>query len=466
MKKTLSALALLLFASSSAIAAPHLTADQFIPVVQAPEEQREELRTVKAPEAIKQENLPGSQVQTLRAKTLQDALNFFLAKRMSGAMRIDTEDGNYGYVSTGIGIYNQDMKNINAVRISQRTAYLQALMDAKKSLTSYLNGAASLGFEVFRNSSDIANTSDSAENDSGTSMKNGRAEAVAGMLKGYVTYDVYDDGEATVYVTIACTPKTMSLFERPASDTLMSANLRDGMSAVLAEITSGLVPPVGGRIVDVPSTGEVAFVGFGSAIVQRAVKRSAVAQERRNAVRIAELRARSELMGIIAGDRVGGMTAFKEETKQYLGDDYSAVETMENTALDDPSDTNASEADKKKVSALKETFSHNRSFEEVVTTMRRGVIPPGVSTGSWADDDGWAYAYAVYVPSVTNQAATDAQKMAETQILKPVETEQEKEARKKLEEKEAEKESITRGPLYKDSGEYKRGVSGTVQQNL
>ena len=78
-----------------------------------------------------------------------------------------------------------------------------------------------------------------------------------------------------MYVTIVATDKTMGKFSRPANDTLIVENLTDGMNAVLAEIQSGVVPPVGGRIVDVPSTGEIAFVGFGSAVVYPAQKAAA-----------------------------------------------------------------------------------------------------------------------------------------------------------------------------------------------
>ncbi len=286
--------------STSCFAAPLLTADDFMPPIQAPEEQREALRTVQHPEEIHTFTSPDSNITTTTARTLQDAINDFIKSHTTtGAKRIGTPDGNYAYVATGLGVYDKSMRNINAVRLSQRAAYLRGLMNAKVELSKM-------------------HTADSSSTSLGIAMHEKGDSNVAAVLKGYVTYDTFDDGEGTVYVTIVSTPKTMGKYSRPVNDTLLADNVRDGMNAILAEIQSGVVPPVGGRIVDVPNTGEIAFVGFGSALVQRASNPAMRANLRINAGKIAVMRAERELCGIITGDKVNGQASYRESLKQEL----------------------------------------------------------------------------------------------------------------------------------------------------
>ena len=271
-------------ACSSWAATPDLTFDDFMPIVQAPSDQREALREVKDTGAVKSEtrevkvNGESVTLATVRANTLQDAANAFVKNRgQTGASRIEDSKGNGGYIATGTGIYDREMSNIVAARISQRLAYLQALMDAKVQLSQMLNYINTEAAEVYGHKNDNQATSESNAKDLSSTFDNTGKTSTAAVLKGYVTYDVYDDESVTVYVTIVATDKTMGKFSRPANDTLIVENLTDGMNAVLAEIQSGVVPPVGGRIVDVPSTGEIAFVGFGSAVVYPAQKSAAQA---------------------------------------------------------------------------------------------------------------------------------------------------------------------------------------------
>ncbi len=221
------------------------------------------------------------------------------------------------------------------------------------------------------------------------------------------------------------------------------------MDAVFSEIMSGVVPPVGGRIVDVPTTGEVAFVAFGSAIIQTASQPPALARNRRNAEKIAMMRAEAELCGILTGDTVEGRSEYREAVSRELGD-YESIEKG------DPMNTLASSQDVEAVKSAKETFSHNQQFAEIITTARNGTVPHGVSRITWSDDDSaWAYGVTVYVPSITNRAASDAERMRTNQILKPVETEQSKQKAKQKADREKE-----------EASKFKPGATGTIQQNL
>ena len=77
-KLVLTVLILTITAGTSQADTPDLTFSDFIPIVQAPSDKREELRTVKSPDAVTSETreveVDGkkSQYLSLRAKTLQD----------------------------------------------------------------------------------------------------------------------------------------------------------------------------------------------------------------------------------------------------------------------------------------------------------------------------------------------------------------------------------------------------------
>ncbi|MBR2209084.1 MAG: hypothetical protein IJ859_09795, partial [Synergistaceae bacterium] len=279
-----------------------------------------------------------------------------------------------------------------------------------------------------------------------------------GILKGYVTYSTFDDGVSNVYVTIVVTQKTMQATQRPDEDNFVFDNIRDGINTVLAEIQSGLVPPVGGRIVTVPNTGEMGLVGFGSAIIQRADSPMAIAMQERNAEKIAKMRATAELCAILAGDQVNGHASYQESIMQAFGN--SAQKAKEKDLMNQMTD----ESDFALVNSVKDEFMHNRQFNEAINSARRGVLPPGVNLISWTDDEGvWAYAVAVYIPSDSNRAATDARTMKEAQLIRPIQTEQD---RQKAAKKQQEQERLVKGSLNNDSGELKQGVSGTIEQDL
>jgi hypothetical protein len=52
---------------------------------------------------------------------------------------------------------------------------------------------------------------------------------------------------------------------------------------------------------------------------------------------------------------------------------------------------------------------------------RRGILPPGINTKTWFDEDNaWVYAMSVYVPSLTNAAAGAGRDVRDSAILQPV----------------------------------------------
>ncbi len=453
-KILLCVLVLSLIAGASVTSAADLTFDDFMPIVQAPSDKRDELRNVKDPDAVSVSS--NSEIPTIKAKTIQDGFNAFTKRHEMGAVMIEASNGEIGFIATGSGTYDMEMSNITAVRISQRLAYLQGLMDAKVQLSKLVKSADIAGYDIYGHSSANENTDDTSSTAHTTAFDSMGSSHVANVLKGYVTYDVFDgfNGpkyESTVFITIAVTPKTMGMYSRPVNDTIMAQNLSDGMNAVLAEIQTGVVPPVGGRIVDVPTTGEIAFVGFGSCVVQDADKAAVRAINRRDAQKIATLRAESELCGILTGDNVDGQANYRESIRQAFGN-FQAIEDK------DPLKEFVSSEDIAQVEAIKEGFRQNQEFNEAISTARKGLLPPGVTRRTWLDDEGiFAYSVAVYVPSATNKAAAAGKAMDEANLIQKIEPNK----------ATITPQTKTETPEpQKAPAQIKRGVTGTIQQNL
>ena len=459
MKKLLFAVLVVVFSFSvSAFAAPTFTASDFVPPVQVPEEQRADALTVKNPDAVTTSNDPVLEQPVTSGMSVQDAINAIVERHEEGSSMIATPEGGYGFVATGLGTYRKDMKNLTALRIAQRNAYVHALMQAKTKMAEQVEGFAVRGATNF---DERITTLDNADDDNG--MRNRDASTterirttVAGVIKGYVTYNVFDDFKnGMVYVTIVSTPKTRGVFSRVTNDTVDAGTINDGLNAVLAEIQNGLVPLVGGRIVEVPKTGEIAFVGFGSAVVRQDKDPAIRASLLRVAQSTAGLRAADALCGIIIGDSTNAQTKLDETTRESVHD-------FEQVTKEDPINGLVTAEDVASAKGRQSEFRNRMEFSQTIESARRGTLPPGVIRRAWIDDEGaFAYALAIYIPSVTNAAAAGAKEMRETDIVQPIEPN-----KGRLNNGQQNTNSNIKTPDYKDSGEFRQGISGTINQSL
>ena len=234
------------------------------------------------------------------------------------------------------------------------------------------------------------------------------------MLRGFVIYEVKDDtSQNTVYVSIVTTPKTRGKLARPAPNVLEADNLRDALNQVIAEVRSGLVPPVGGRIVMMRATGETAFVGFGSSVVRTSTNQAVQAKLNLDAQKVAGMRAKDALCGLIIGDKASWEGSVKESLKDQLQEFESATQ-------DDPL-AKQSPADAKKLAEARQTLVSRLESTDLYKERRKGILPPGVNTKTWFDGDhAWAYGMSVYSPSLSNAAGQSAREMRESRILQPV----------------------------------------------
>jgi hypothetical protein len=426
--------------------AASLSADDFLPPAQAKTpEQEKELKTVQKPEAVKQEAGALTGKTAVSAASPQDAINAYIKQRSIGFSELVFPSG-FGFVATGTGTYGKQ-PNVISGRIAQRNAYLKAFMDAKRHLAEGLFGLTNAG------KTKLAETLSTIDQGSGGTLINAAdrtsesiSQQVEGMLRGFVVYDVFDDFDAgQVFVTIVTTPKTQGHFKRPDMDSISAASVREGLEQIITEVNKGLTPPVGGKTIFVPQTGELAFIGFGSAVVRKDNDKALQGKLNLNAERIAKMRAADALCGIIIGDSMTARSKLDSEVSSMVKD-YDEVAKDDPTAAKDP---NAPAF--RQLQQRKKEFLATESTSTDITSIRKGVMPAGVKTQSWFDDDKYfAYGMAIYLPSATARASGAAKSMQQGQIIQ---------------QPGAGGSSATPGANQPDAGTLKQGPSGRVQSN-
>jgi hypothetical protein len=365
------------------------------------------------PTEIKKPNEVKVSAEVVQAADAQDAINAAVQANVgqiedndfeSQAVRVQFGSG-WGYVATGSSQYRAS-SNLDLSRISKRKAYVIAFAIAKKKLAETLNGINISGQESVRQTLATVSLPDQETlANIATNTDECRRQAVQMMLRGFVVYEVKDaTDQDTVYVSIATSPKTVAAVGRQAPHAINADSLAGGLTQVIAEIKSGIVPPVGGKIVNVPKTGETAFVGFGSAVVRsnsNSVVQSRLKYESR---RIAEMRAKDALTSFLQGNetswRGGLVDKYRDEIKQFEQRDDPLLPT-------DP-------AAYRKLDQERDTMISTLKTSNVYQSVVNGRLPAGVTTKNWYDSDGsWSYGMSVYIPSHSQAAADFANKVRE-----------------------------------------------------
>ncbi|MDR1082126.1 MAG: hypothetical protein LBQ79_14510 [Deltaproteobacteria bacterium] len=350
------------------------------------------------------------------AASAQDAANARVAQRSAGFSELNFPSG-YGFSATGVASYTRH-ESVVATRIDQRNAYNRAYMGAKRYLSEGLFGLSNEGKTAVAESMvNLDDASGPTRTRAETLTEESITQSVEALLRGYVVYDVHDDFDtSTVYVTIVTTPKTQGHFERPEPDAIAAGSVAEGLGQALAEIRKGLVPPVGGRTVFVPATGELAFVGFGSAVVRVDSDAALQAKHNVNAERIARMRAADALFGIITGDRVTAVDKLDSQSRELLAD-------FEAASKDDPlaaAGAGSGSPGYRALAERKREFTSVESSSSAITSLRSGVLPPGVKSQGWRDpENAFAYSVAVYLPSATARAGQAAESMRSGTIVRP-----------------------------------------------
>ncbi|MDR2368470.1 MAG: hypothetical protein LBF58_10270 [Deltaproteobacteria bacterium] len=416
---TLIALFLLTCTSSlctSSLFAQSFSASDFVaPAAAATDTEAEALLQVQAPGEVTTETGPITGQPAIKAATPQDAINAYVKQRHASGFAEFRFPSGFGFVAAGSGTYRK-VANPTTTRINQRNAYAKAYVEAKKNLAQGFYGLSNEGKNILAESmtnldTDTGNTLTGSTELTGERIR----QRVEGLIRGFVLYEIFDDFDnSTVYVTIVSTPKTQGKIARPDTSNLLADTLIDGLDAVLTEAKKGLSPPVGGRTIFVPSTGELAYVGFGSAAVRLDSDPAIQAKQNLNAERIARIRASDSLCGVILGDEITATSKLDQQTLDIVKD-------FEGLEADDP--LNAPEGDSPRFQALTERKKEFLTIEgnsSLITSVRSGKLPPGVRTEGWRDSDNtFAYAMSVYLPSASDRAAAARDKMLEGSIVNP-----------------------------------------------
>ena len=399
----------LMCSATASTAKAQITADDFLPPIQG------------GPTDVQQPDQVNIQGDVITAATAQDAINVAVQEIVDdladnveelGGRMVKFPSG-LGFVASGAAVY-RTMANPTATRIAQRKAYVIAFTRAKKGLAEMLGGLSNEGKEMIRQELVNINLPDEEMTNISTQSEEALRQAVDMMLRGFVIYEVKDDTDQnTVFVSIATTPKTRGQFARPAPNVLVADDLRDGLNQIISEVRSGLVPPVGGRILRMQSTGETAFVGFGSSIVRTSETRAVQLRLNLTAQKVAAAHAKDALCGLILGDKASWEGRVIESLRDEVREFESLVED-DPLASKDPLAT-------RKLDEARQTFVARLETTDVYRSVRRGVLPPGVTTKTWFDEDhAWAFGMSVYVPSLTNAAASTAREMQDGRIMQPI----------------------------------------------
>ncbi len=350
------------------------------------------------------------------AASAQDAINAGVAENkkdlaagdlMAGAVLMHFPSG-IGVLATGRSTYSTH-ENATATQIAKRKSYVIAFIQAKKELASFLDGVSNDSKEEIREELSNVNLSDDEMTNISTSSEESLRQCVDMMLRGFVIYEVNDDDKnGEVMVSIVTTPKTRGQVARPAGHAIDAKSLEAGIEQAIAEIKTGVVPPIGGRIITIRDTGETAFVGFGAAVVGQSDNAKVKPKLKYAAQKAAAMRAQDALCGLIRGDKTSWEGTL---------DDKHLEEVKEYVVADTPEPLNNPGAFKK-LDKARESFVAVMKTKDAYKSARSGKLPAGVTTKTYFDPEGaWSYGIAVYSPTMTKEIEKIADEVRSADIL-------------------------------------------------
>jgi hypothetical protein len=363
-----------------------------------------------------------------------------------------------GAIAVGHATYSI-YENPTATRISKRLAYLDAYTNAKTNLAQMLLGAF---IQTEQNQYSALALGVTGTEDVGNLVRTYREkykQVVRGTLRGFVIFDVEDDGKGNVSVSVISTPRTRSILSHTTENVVCAKTFSDGLAVLMNEIRRGVTPPVGGKIVTVPDTGDITLVGFGSAVVRRSGEPGLQSAMRTAAERTAQLRARTSLMLILKGESFVWTLDTDESMRQYIQqfspiedqkvlqqvaqiEQKSPLQRIAGAAADVSESVASAVTGKRKnepksdtVAPLSEAEIENAlytppgpsirvfdstrrymqadsSTKEAYKVIESGNLPPGVIPMTWTDEEGGT----VYSVAVYNARSSELAKQAATEM--------------------------------------------------
>lgn len=359
--------------------------------------------------------------KSVSAATAQDGANAALGEVKkelsdnpalnSGAREFNFPSGS-GLLSTGVATYPITANPV-FTRKAKRVAYFQAYMHAKSNLAKFGKGLLNKGDDLSAETMERFSDPDRDATNISTTAASQIEQTVQRMLRGHVVYEVSDTPKkdsGVVHVSIAVTPATCRKTNRRAAGVWESQDLAKALEDVLAEVASDVVPPLGARIIRERASGEVCCVGFGSSVVGVNADEAIQAKMEAEALRVAEMYAHDSLCGLLHGDQTcwtgGVVSKHAQNHKEFV---QMADADAQSTFGDGKIDVLGK--------AVKEMMDLQVS-KDVVESSRSGALPPGVTIKKWFDKDhNWAYAIAVYMPSMTAKVRDLGKMMDDSNLL-------------------------------------------------
>lgn len=308
-----------------------------------------------------------------------------------------------GFMARGSASY-MESQNRNVSLLSRREAYVTAYMKARANLARILHGLSNESeaqlVEVLDKYND-SNANQSLANKKAVSSET-IAQKVEGMIRGYSTYAVEDNpAKKEVQVIIVTTPKTQGRTMRVSGGAVLANNAAEGIKQVYGELKAGIVPPVGGKVIEVPSDGGSTFffIAFGSAIIPSHEDADLARELRIDAFEEAEMRAAASLCAIIVGDDMAWERGMTSQSEKSIKDfDWQKVQQ-------DPTSGEAVNLPKP-LGETRKSYVQTASKTSAYANAQRGQLPPGLSVQKWETEDGdWAFSAIVYNPEMTMMAA-------------------------------------------------------------
>jgi hypothetical protein len=377
-------------------------------VIPAASDTPEQVRAVSDPGSVTETHDEALGIPVVSAPKIQDAVNAVsknLIDTGDGVKAISTSAGT-GFVATGSVTYAATSKNPDLAVIEQRWASIQAFLNAKRALADYLEGMSIAGKRTLVSDVITAMNDEFTANNASKSAEEQVNEMISAMLRGVVIYDYHDDPEnGRVTVSVVVTPRTVGAVRSTDVAKVTAESLQSGLQHVLTEIKSGVVPPVGGRTIAIPETGEFVWVGFGATTIPSSSSPDLAADLENSSIAMARASARNALLAIISGEQYEA---------QFDGSNRFRKQQAEFDAL--LSESGDESVQKKEVAEFQRAA--DTAMREAVGEVTAGRLPPGVQTKTYRmEGSPWIYSVAIFSVSNTGAASALAESMRKNSPL-------------------------------------------------
>lgn len=244
----------------------------------------------------------------IEAENAQDGFNYAsnAVRSAKGGFRQVLFPSGFGYTAGATECY-EVFEDPNAAQQRLRQAYFQAFIKAKAELTRGLRGLQGRGREILEEHIvEIDLALHSAYKPSSQCVAD-LEQVIEGLVCGYVVYEVdHDPQNQEVYVAVVTTPRTASTIANLSDFVVSCTSIDYGIDYVIRQISYGVIPPIGGKLITVPATGEVALISFGSEIIPRHENPTVEETYSQAAQRTAAISAKDAMIKMINGPSRSG----------------------------------------------------------------------------------------------------------------------------------------------------------------